>query len=322
MLTTTNKMADKLDALAESLESKIESLDRDRAMRTPKQRKQASYTRYEKHNLESARDAMVALANGHRNGTIPSSLLGYKTISGISEATKVRMTGGTGYYSEVYPDHGNYYDTSPEAVALRAFVSGAVNDEEIAKRKASQELELKLSQARSIDIPGFFPTPDNIIGMMVFGMGLSGATVLEPSAGIGSIADVARDMGATVVCIERLHSLCEILEAKGHNTICDDFLNYTPAPLFDFVLMNPPFEKNQDIEHVMHAARFLVPGGTIKAIMPSSAMRHGESGQKKRQEFAAWVDQHSSYWTSLPDGSFKNAFRSTGVNCAMLTLTV
>ncbi len=36
--------------------------------------------------------------------------------------------------------------------------------------------------------------------------------------------------------------------------------------------MNPPFSRQQDIRHVMHAAKFLKPGGRLVAVMGASAI--------------------------------------------------
>lgn len=321
MLKTPSKLADKLDSFVESLTKKIDSMSGERAMRTPRQRRDAAAARYEKHNLELARDAASALAAGHRAGIVPESLHKYKTMVDICGATRVRSAGGnSGYYAEIYPDHGNYYDTSPSAVALREFVAGGTDSSDLEARKAAQELENKLSRARSFDIPGFFPTPDHVIDIMFSGICLRDESVLEPEAGIGSIADRARAEGATVVCIERAPQLHDILIAKGHNAICADFLEFEPKPLVSTVLMNPPFENNQDVEHVMHAAKFIEPGGILRAILPSSAVSYGESKIRKRQAFSEWIDNHGGYWTQLPDQSFRNAFRSTNINCVMLTI--
>src|SRR3546814_3629081 len=46
-------------------------------------------------------------------------------------------------------------------------------------------------------------------------------------------------------------------------------LNRLNSPVFsvDAVVMNPPFEKGQDVAHVLHAWRSLKTGGTLVAIM-------------------------------------------------------
>ncbi len=49
----------------------------------------------------------------------------------------------------------------------------------------------------------------------------------------------------------------------------DDFLRLAPMlkEHFDVILMNPPFSRNQDVEHVNAAIQLLAPGGILVAIM-------------------------------------------------------
>ena len=48
-----------------------------------------------------------------------------------------------------------------------------------------------------------------------------------------------------------------------------DFLHLKPDPenLYDRVVMNPPFDRERDIDHVIHALKFLAPEGVLVAIM-------------------------------------------------------
>lgn len=110
-------------------------------------------------------------------------------------------------------------------------------------------------------------------------------------------------------------TLFEILQRKGHKGIKTDFLLLEPFVVYDFVLMNPPFEKLQDIEHVRHAYKFLKPGGQLRAIMsPVFTFR------ENCREFREWVED-LGYWEKLPDGSFKTAFNATSVACVYVEVT-
>ncbi len=100
-----------------------------------------------------------------------------------------------------------------------------------------------------------------------------GLTVLEPSAGAGSLMEAALSNGASFVkWIEIDEKKCEFLELKYGLGTCADFLEIFPAnesERVSRVLINPPFTKNQDIKHVLHAIEnWLAPGGRIVAIMP------------------------------------------------------
>ena len=78
-------------------------------------------------------------------------------------------------------------------------------------------------------------------------------------------------------------------------------------------MMNPPFERYQDVAHVKHAYSFLSPGGKLVALT-------GMGGSAKKLE--PWLDEVGG-WTELIDpGAFntKDAFRRTGVSCQMVVV--
>ncbi len=120
---------------------------------------------------------------------------------------------------------------------------------------------------------GYFPTPTDLADKMVLMVGLTpGMIVLEPSAGQGAIAErVARIVGHNNVhCFELLPANCEALMKYGFmKTECCDFLAVEPQPLYDRVIMNPPFGKQQDIDHVIHALKCLKLAGRLVSIMSS-----------------------------------------------------
>ena len=315
MSTTTNKLADKLHDLGERLAKKAAARNPGKE-NTNKQRSQASQARYDKHNLEAASQAAFALSEGYERGDLPDDLTCYVTMTAIEQATRVKMQRvAQGYHDLVYPDHGNYSDNSPEAKALRAYCKLEATEE----TKQESELQQILDGLRSGGIDGFFPTPDPVITRMLIGLpSLSGFDVLEPSAGIGSICDVARSMGGDVLAIERHYELCKVLKLKGHSVVQGDFLSYKPVRMFDLVLMNPPFENDQAPRHIQHAFQFLKPGGQLRATMPGVAPKYGDSRRKVRQEFADWVAVVDARYEWLPNDSFKSAFRSTGVSTVIL----
>jgi 16S rRNA G966 N2-methylase RsmD len=320
LITQTNKYRD----FVESLEKKIAHFGGSRTMNTAKQRKQASSARCECANLEAARDACLALAEAVENGNLPSNLECFKSMKSIIDATEKRTDSGTGYYSEYYLTD-EHRDKGQAAIALRQWLASQADPESEAQRQEREQkriLDGKLSELRSANIEGFFPTPDDVGNSLFRVLDVKGLLVLEPSAGIGSLADIARREGAEVVCIERQSSLVGILKMKGHHVIHDDFLDLEPQPIFDCVVMNPPFEKGAAPRHVFHAFKWLKPEvGIIRAIMPGTCSRYIESKTKALREFAEWVDKWPNAWEELPDGSFKSSFNPTGVSCGILTIT-
>lgn len=170
-------------------------------------------------------------------------------------------------------------------------------------------------------LPGFFPTPRPIIDEMIGMAGIEpGMKVLEPSAGKGDIAEAAQEAGAEVDAIELSTRLQDILKAKGINVIDNDFTSREPVAEYDAVVMNPPFENGQDMEHVQHAYKFLKPGGKLVAIMSAGPFFRQD---KQATAFREWLDEQNSTYEAMPEGSFAgaDAFRQTGVRTQMVTIT-
>jgi len=149
---------------------------------------------------------------------------------------------------------------------------------------------------------GYFPTPLDLVDKMVAYAELtSDMVVLEPSAGQGAIAErVARIIGHdSVHCFELLPDNCEALMKYGFmKTECCDFLAVEPKPLYDRVIMNPPFSKQQDIDHVIHALKCLKPGGRLVSIMSS-----GITFRKNRKTIDFWglINGHSEIIPNPPE---------------------
>ena len=132
-----------------------------------------------------------------------------------------------------------------------------------------------------------------------------GMRCLEPSAGEGAIAEVMRDAGGEVTCFDIDARKVKTLIGKGFTAFELDFLEYL-AGLGDFdrIVMNPPFQRNQDIEHVRHAFDFLKEGGKLLAIM-SPGFTFGET--RIRREFRDFVAEHGRIVKELPEGTFKES---------------
>lgn len=165
---------------------------------------------------------------------------------------------------------------------------------------------------------GFYPTPDDTVRHIWDSVPLGRAdgaprlTVLEPSAGSGNLARRAVKSGAIVDCVEYQLQLCSRLQAESiyRNVWCGDFLNRQPDPtnLYDVVLMNPPFDRERDIDHVMHALQFLKPDGALVAIM-SAGTEFRDT--RKSVAFREHMKKIGARWQDLPPGSFS----SVGTNC-------
>lgn len=134
--------------------------------------------------------------------------------------------------------------------------------------------------------------------------------VLEPEAGIGNIADAAKEVTDHVDCIERMTDFCEILKLKKHNVIGNDLLTAETAPIYDAVVMNPPF--SEECEHIKRAFDFLRPGGSLVAVCSSSIQW---KSTRKYEQFRDWLSEHTH---SIVECGAK--FEMTGVHTVVLVV--
>lgn len=141
-----------------------------------------------------------------------------------------------------------------------------------------------------------------------------GHRILEPSAGIGHLlrempGDTSRQaIEINAAFVEKLHPFAAVR--------CADFLNCNgELGLFDKIVMNPPFAKQADIRHVLHAAKFLKPGGRLVSIMSASVQFRTDA---RSDEFRAFVAERSGNIEALPADSFKTS--GTGVNAVVVTI--
>lgn len=164
----------------------------------------------------------------------------------------------------------------------------------------------------------FFPTPAAVARRMVETAGIEpGMSVLEPSAGNGNIAEEIRKAGVEPDVVEISESLRKVLKAKGFNIVGHDF-NDTEGK-YDRIVMNPPFSKNQDIEHVQRAYGMLKTGGRLVAIVGEGAF--SRSG-KTEQAFRDWLDSAGAEIEKLPAGTFndKSLLAQTGANARLVVI--
>lgn len=134
--------------------------------------------------------------------------------------------------------------------------------------------------------------------------------VLEPEAGICNIADAAKEVTDHVDCIERMTDFCEILKLKKHNVIGNDLLTAETAPIYDAVVMNPPF--SEECEHIKRAFDFLRPGGSLVAVCSSSIQW---KSTRKYEQFRDWLSEHTH---SIDECGAK--FEMTGVHTVVLVV--
>ncbi|MCC6229060.1 MAG: hypothetical protein IT432_07535, partial [Phycisphaerales bacterium] len=182
-------------------------------------------------------------------------------------------------------------------VALREYMGFRAGQ---AKPDAIREMERGLI-GKTVGID-FFPTPPALATEIVEKADIEpGMKVLEPSAGNGRIADAIKAAGVVPDVAEVSPDLRAILEKKGYPLEGRDFMEFNPGPVYDRIVMNPPFSNRMDVEHVRHAYDLLKPGGRIVAIM-SEGPFFGQD--KKASGFRDWLDTVGTS-EQLPEGSFQ-----------------
>jgi predicted RNA methylase len=310
------KIADRFRRWAEALQPKIDHAGRSMTQNpTPKRNQEYQSRMHDCRNMERTQKALRVLADEHEAGTVPGSLAGLKTRDEVAAMVKKYIDSGKGgYYSVIEAD--DFHDTTPAARLLQGMIEG--NSAQRAERERVRRIEALEAEIQLTKIPGYFPTPAPVVSIMLDRARIHGGLlVLEPSAGNGNIADAirAKFSGVAVHCFEWNLRLAEILKLKGYALIGSDFMEATGSDIFDRVVMNPPFERQQDIDHVRKAFSLLKAGGVLVSVMaPGFEFRQ----DRKSTEFRAWLDEVGGTWEDLPDGAFKQS--GTGISTRLVVI--
>lgn len=166
---------------------------------------------------------------------------------------------------------------------------------------------------------GYFPTPAPIVHQLLDLARIEpGMRVLEPSAGRGAIALAAAAAGADVDCVEIQEQHAAAIDAEHQLNVAvlvADFLTTVPQPVYDRVVMNPPFARQADITHVNHAYGAVKSGGLLVAVMSAGVtFRQTEAAVV----FRARLEALGGSLHALPEGAFKES--GTGVNTVIAVL--
>ena len=132
----------------------------------------------------------------------------------------------------------------------------------------------------------------------------SASEVLEPSCGNGQLADVIWEhLPAGMCCIELNTDMKRYLAEKPYGVNYRDFLDVAKKEIggINRVVMNPPFTRHQDIDHVRHAYDLLDAGGILVAIMCESTFFRTD---KKSVEFRDFLDSVYAQAIKLEPGAF------------------
>lgn len=305
--------ANKFREIAETVAKEIEDKRRDHSWNlTARRANIESGLEADARQLEKLQDKLLALATKWDEGYLTESL---RRVN--SRVLVEQLLGGHFPNAQTQPAEFKRLVaaglSNDDAFRHAAFELSLLGDAEIGKPTAAdalRELEVKVTLSK---IDGFFPTPQTLAERMVQEADIrEGMSILEPSAGKG---DIVAQIPGKVDVIESNLDLRKILEIKGFNLLfqCYDFLEFDVSNDggYDRILMNPPFENMQDVDHVRHAYYYaLKDGGRLVAIMSESPFFRSDA---KATTFRAWLEEVGGTSEKLPDGTFKDSDRPTGV---------
>jgi hypothetical protein len=325
------KIAQKLEELADGMQKTI---DQKYNSATSKQRPTAKRLRVAESMREDARKLkqiqsfLYALSNCRKNNNI-QTFENLKNIKTKAQAELIQVTHQmieNGWSDNSLESHyksnkdafdrlgiSSLYDlkqTIEDKVMLMQINASGSKEIDETERKIKQ-LEIEIIQRK---IPGFFPTPIELIAQLYKYANVTDSDlILEPSAGKGDILDYLafkRNSKENLHAVEINPTLREILKLKGYNVVESDFLSYNPTFKYDKIIMNPPFEKGLDIDHVNHALSMLKPNGILVSIMGEGTFFRSFN---KEKEFRQKLEQMGAFISPTIKDAFKNGFNSTGV---------
>ena len=191
-------------------------------------------------------------------------------------------------------------------------------------RHIADPIRKLLLELVGVPIQGYIPTSVLLAREVVEIADIQpGDKILEPNGGSGHIADEVaaeakeRGIAITLHVCELNSRLRDILEAKGHQLVGCDFLEYQPAIRYQRILMNPPFEDGKDMRHVRHAYGLLADNGILVAITSEGPFFRID---RESSEFREWLDAVGGDAEQLPDGTFKESDRATGVATRLIII--
>lgn len=250
--------------------------------------------------LESIQATLRQLAAMHTNGTISPALASLTTKAAIESALF----------------------TSPGDSAIRALYNTVNRDER------NEERVLRLTnQASTMEIPGYFPTPPTVARRLIEMACIEpGNTILEPSAGCGNLIDaiLSNHPNAQISYCELNCFLLDILRYKYEKVKqvtfigrdCLEIDTLRTEKRFDRIIMNPPFERGQDADHIMRAwYSLLAPRGILTAIVSTGVVSRSD---KKAKSFREFLKSAKAFVCDLPAGSFKTS--GTGIETKIVQL--
>lgn len=318
---------DALRAMAETMDIQIDAKMNPACANqnpTPRRAAMAESMRLDGEKLQETQAALVHLADAHDAKTVPSILKGINSkalIDSLRLIARIEPERVINFYKEDVARLGRAGINTLEQYKEAAAAFSAILEQQEKPNQTAQEIRKMENDLIGLKIDGFFPTPNSVIDIMLDYAGdIEGKIVLEPSAGHGAIAERLRAAGADVCCIEMNSRLRDILTLKNFELVERDFLEYEAERDIDLIIMNPPFEKLADIDHVNHALKLLPEGGKLISVMGESVFFNSNT---KAENFRAKLDELGAEVIELGD-AFKEKgagrIRTTGARSRLVII--
>lgn len=164
----------------------------------------------------------------------------------------------------------------------------------------------------------FFATPDKLADELVYLADIKQHdTILEPSAGQGAIIkSINKVCDVKVDCFELMSVNTIVLNKSGlnFNLIGEDFFKHN-GKTYSKIIANPPFTKNQDIDHLKEMYECLSRGGRLVCITSESWIN---GTQKKQVDFKEWLEKAEAEILDIEKGSFKESGTMVGAKIVVI----
>lgn len=164
----------------------------------------------------------------------------------------------------------------------------------------------------------FFATPEKLANKLVYYADIQNHdTILEPSAGQGAIIKAINKVSVvSPFCYELMEQNRLILSESNlrYRLLGNDFLKCESGE-YSKIIANPPFTKNQDIEHIYKMYERLGCSGRLVTI----ASNHWKNCQNKKEtEFREWLDKINADIIEIESGEFKES--GTNISCCIIII--
>lgn len=290
---------------------------------TPKRYRQYMSRMFDGGNMLRTQSALKALSEMWGMNQVPETVKHLRTKSDVAELVRRRGKDVPNGYNPHVVETDEYADESLAGVFLQCAIEAMKSPVLAEEDRQQRAIQIAEAGLRGQKIDGFFPTPEILSRRMVRLAGISeGMEVLEPSAGIGSIAEIIQQEHpkSELLLVECHHALCNVLKLKGFEYLCGDIMQVEGTDI-DRIVMNPPYENGQDMDHVRWCFRMLKRGGRLVALM-SPGFSFRKDG--KAQSFRNWLNSGEVSVESNDElaNAFKGveAFNQTGIIVRLLVL--